>query len=524
VTSADLGCGEARALTRRLSPGADMLSLYAELSANGTRADTLLVETLAGPSLILDQAALRIECRGPIVSAAALTRSGALVLQAIERSLAPYLESKAPDRLSFRFPAASGLDAEARLLAPSPFDAMRALVTALTSLSREEPFTLACPGIVAFDHVDLFEDLPPAESDPLGFPDFIFWLAESLIVMEPGLAPRLVCTAFGSDDPVEAERSHFSAAERLAALAARCKVASPLPNVPRSAATPAREENIDLDDREYCAVVAELKRRIRDGDIYQIVPSRTFRAPCVDPFSTFAAVRRLDPSPYMFFVAAGDHLLFGASPETAVRVSRQENWLTVEVKPIAGTRPRGETADEDDRMEADLRLDQKEIAEHMMLVDLARNDVARICIPGSRRVDRLMSVERYARVMHLVSSVRGSLAIGFDAFHALQACLNVGTLSGAPKLKAMELLRLTERTKRGPYGGAVGWVNGEGLMDTGVIIRSALVKDGIAHVRAGAGVVHDSDPQREADETRRKASAILSALAQTQFQEGETAA
>ena len=175
-------------------------------------------------------------------------------------------------------------------------------------------------------------------------------------------------------------------------------------------------------------------------------------------------------------------------------------------------------------MEADLRLDQKEIAEHMMLVDLARNDVARICNPGSRRVDRLMSVERYARVMHLVSSVRGSLALGFDALHALQACLNVGTLSGAPKLKATELLRRFERTKRGPYGGAVGWINGEGMMDTGVIIRSALVMDGTAHVRAGAGVVHDSDPQREADETRRKASAILSALAQNLVREEETAA
>ena len=524
MTSAHLGLGEAQALTRRLSPGADILSLYAALSANGTRADTLLIETLAGPSLILDRAAVRIECRGPAASATALTKSGALVLRAIERSLAPRLETSAPDRLGFRFPAPGGLDAEARLLAPSPFDAMRAIVTGLTSMSREEPFTLACPGIVAFDHVDLFEQLPPAEADPLGFPDFVFWLAESLIVMEPGLAPRLICTAFGSDDPVEAERSHFSAAERLAALATRCEAAVPLPDLPPTAAVPAPAEQSDLDDSEYCAVVSKLKGRIREGDIYQIVPSRTFRAPCADPLRSFAAVRRLDPSPYMFFVSAGDHLLFGASPETAVRVSRQEGWPTVEVKPIAGTRPRGATADEDDRMEADLRLDQKEIAEHMMLVDLARNDVARICIPGSRRVDRLMSVERYARVMHLVSSVRGSLAIGYDALHALQACLNVGTLSGAPKLKAMELLRLTEKTKRGPYGGAVGWINGEGMMDTGVIIRSALVKDGTAHVRAGAGVVHDSDPQREADETRRKASAILSALAQTLAREEETAA
>jgi anthranilate synthase component 1 len=185
----------------------------------------------------------------------------------------------------------------------------------------------------------------------------------------------------------------------------------------------------------------------------------------------------------------------------------------VEVKPIAGTRPRGKDADEDDQMEADLRLDVKEVAEHMMLVDLARNDVARVSIAGTRRVAGLMNVERYARVMHLVSSVTGTLRPGYDALHALQACLNIGTLSGAPKIKATQLLRGAEKTRRGPYGGAIGWLAGDGRMDTGVVIRSALVKDGIAFVRAGAGIVHDSEPMREADETRRKASAILAAIA-----------
>src|SRR6185503_18922217 len=185
----------------------------------------------------------------------------------------------------------------------------------------------------------------------------------------------------------------------------------------------------------------------------------------------------------------------------------------VEVKPIAGTRPRGATGDEDDRLEAEMRLDAKEAAEHMMLVDLARNDVARVSVAGTRRVEKLLGVERYARVMHLVSSVTGALKPGMDALDALRACLNVGTLTGAPKIRATELLRLAERTRRGPYGGAVGWVNGEGLMDTAVVIRSAVVKDGTAFVRAGAGIVHDSDPRAEAEETKRKASALLSVLA-----------
>jgi anthranilate synthase component 1 len=214
----------------------------------------------------------------------------------------------------------------------------------------------------------------------------------------------------------------------------------------------------------------------------------------------------------MFFVSGPRHILFGASPETSVKVSFEDGSRSIEVKPIAGTRRRGETPDADDRMEADLRLDAKETAEHMMLVDLARNDVARVSVSGTRRVAKLLTVERYARVMHLVSSVTGRLSERLDPFHALQACLNMGTLSGAPKLRAVELLRETEATKRGPYGGAVGWISGNGEMDSAVVIRSAVVKDQIAYVRAGAGVVHDSVPMLEAAETRTKASAVLSAL------------
>jgi anthranilate synthase component 1 len=502
--------GSGKALTRRLARAPDRLALYAALTDGGRRRDTMLLETLAGPSLIMDRAAVRIECRGLAVTLDALTAGGRAVLRAVAASLVHRIESQADERLTLRFPAPEGDDAEARLLAASPFDALRAILSGLRSDSPEEPFTLACLGVVAFDHVDFLETLPPPAEDPIGFPDYLFWLAESLVVAEPGLAPRLVCTAFATDG-IEARGAHYAAAERLAGLAERCEAAAPLVRVPPRA--PPADAAPDLDDDAYAAIVARMKAHILAGDVYQIVPSRTFRAPCADPLAAFAAVRAIDPSPYMFFVSSPEHILFGASPETSVRIVREAGWPSVEVKPIAGTRPRGADADEDDRMEADLRLDHKELAEHMMLVDLARNDVARVSLPGTRRVAKLMAVERYARVMHLVSSVKGALAIGFDALHALQACLNVGTLSGAPKLKATELLRRTERTRRGPYGGAVGWLSGEGAMDTGVIIRSAVVKDGVAFVRAGAGVVHDSDPWREADETRRKASAVLSAIA-----------
>ncbi|MCY7270494.1 MAG: anthranilate synthase component 1 [Sphingomonas bacterium] len=501
--------GEATALQRRLLSSHDPLALYSALTDHGRRPDTCLLERSVGPSLLMDQAAVRIECRGPDVALLALSTNGDMILATVANRLADRVKTFRDRRLELCFPATVGDDAEERLLAPSPFDVLR-LLTGLASRSTEEPFTLAAVGVVAFDHVDLFEALPANPHDPLDFPDYLFWLAESLIVFEPGAPPRLICTAFGSDDDTAAQRSYFIAAERLARLVERCAVAKPL-STPATPNPDYAEPEVDLDDSEYGRIVGRLRDRIAVGDIYQIVPSRTFRAPCAHPLRSFAAQRSLDPSPYHFFVSAPAQILFGASPETSVRIF-DSGGPTVEVKPIAGTRARGATGDEDDRLEAEMRLDRKETAEHMMLVDLARNDVARVSVSGTRRVAKLMSVERYARVMHLVSSVTGSLRAGLDALHALQACLNVGTLTGAPKIRATELLRETEATKRGPYGGAIGWLNGEGMMDTAVVIRSAIVKDGVAYVRAGAGVVYDSDPRREADETRRKASALLSVL------------
>jgi anthranilate synthase component 1 len=500
---------QALALQRRLSGTPDRLALFAALTGGGSRPDTFLLERSVGPSLLMDRAAVRAECRGQEVRLAALSAGGREMLDHVAAQLAGYVASRDPDVLQLVFPRVQSDDAETRLLAPSPLDVLRTL-TGLSSASREEPFTIALLGVSAFDQVDLFEDLPANEEDPLGFPDFLYWLAESLVVFDPGAPPRLVCTAFGA-----APEAYNDAAARLADLYERCAAPATLPEPPTPQRGLVKDVEVDLDDEAYGAAVDRLKGNIEAGDIYQVVPSRTFRLPCPDPLLAFAAIRKLDPSPYQFFMSAPEHILFGASPETSVRVFLDNGWKTVEVKPIAGTRARGATSDEDDRLEAELRLDQKELAEHMMLVDLARNDVARISIPGSRHVARLMTVERYARVMHLVSSVTGSVRIGYDAVHALQACLNVGTLTGAPKIRATELLRQSERTKRGPYGGAIGWLNGDGLMDSGVVIRSAVVKQGVAYVRAGAGVVHDSDPQREADETSRKASAILSVLRAT---------
>jgi anthranilate synthase component 1 len=506
-----LAAREALSLGRQLPDGVDPLDLYAALSDGGRRADTLLFERSTGPSLLVDQAALRIECRRETATLHALTTGGFHLIEAVAGAMPERIVARGDARLVLRFPRVCSDDPSERLRSPSPFGVLR-FITGISVRSTEEPFSLACLGVVAFDHVDLLETLPEPAEDPLGFPDFVFWVAQSLIVFEPGAAPRALCTAFGSDDPEAAERAYYGAAQRLADLVKRCSQKSAI-SVHISPAEAAPSFESDLSDREYAEVVARMKEHILRGDVYQVVPSRTFRASCPRPLNAYAVLRKLDPSPYHFFVAAQDHVLFGASPETSVRVYAEQGEPIVEVKPIAGTRPRGASGDEDDRLEAEMRLDGKETAEHMMLVDLARNDVARVSAAGTRRVAKLLTVERYARVMHLVSSVTGRLRPDMDALDALQACLNVGTLTGAPKIRATELLRATELTKRGPYGGAIGWINGEGMMDTAVVIRSALVKDGTAFVRAGAGIVHDSDPDREADETRRKASALLSVLA-----------
>jgi anthranilate synthase component 1 len=484
------------ALVRDLPGRTDPLALYLHLTGGGV--DTMLFERPSGPTLVLAAAAVRIECRGRNVTVSALGEEGGSVIDALAETLPHRLVKRSETGAGFVFPSVVSVDPSERLTSSSAFDILRAITAPGTEETGHEPFARAALGVIAFDHVDLLEDLPANETDPLSFPDLLFWVPQSLIVVESDGRARAVCTAFGDAG---------GAARRLDALAQACADVPPLAE-PGAAAEPVFE-SVDLSDQAYADVVRAMKEHIRAGDVYQIVPSRTFHARCTDPLAAFAAQRRQDPSPYQFYVAAQDHILFGCSPETSVRVSDG----MVEVKPIAGTRARGAGVDEDDRLETELRLDQKELAEHMMLVDLARNDVARVSEPGSRRVAKLLSVERYARVMHLVSSVTGVLRKGYDAVHALQAGLNVGTLSGAPKLRATEILRETERTKRGPYGGAVGWLNGAGDMDTGVVIRSAVVQDGVAYVRAGAGVVHDSDPDAEAEETKRKASALLSVLA-----------
>jgi anthranilate synthase component 1 len=264
-------------------------------------------------------------------------------------------------------------------------------------------------------------------------------------------------------------------------------------------------------------MVQTAKKHILDGDIFQVVLSRTITEPCPDePLDVYRRLRKLNPSPYMFYLNTPNTILTGASPELNLRVSGTDR-PAVEIRPIAGTKPRGKIngridPDTDFRYEAELKLDRKELAEHMMLVDLARNDIARVSHPGSRMVSEMLTVEKYESVMHLVSNVRGVLRDDLDALSAYLATMNMGTLTGAPKIEAMKIIRRLEANKRGYYGGAVMYLTVDGQFDSCITIRSIQIRDHVAYIRAGAGIVHDSIPSMEYDETQHKAGSCLRAI------------
>lgn len=433
-----------------------------------------LLERRGAPSLLFEHPALTLAFTGRSVAVEAHTPGGG--------RLAAALDERFGTARPLIFPRDTGHDLEARLIAPGPFDLLRVF-----HAHADVPRVF---GVLSFEHAGMFEDLPPPPPDLTGFPDALFVLPDRWLVLEPdGTA-----SAHALDDA------------GLAQLIATIKAARPLPPPPPP---PRVEATVDLDDAAFGRIVEACREHVAAGDVFQIVPSRTFAAPCADPFDAFRRLRAADPGPAMFYLGTAAWTLFGASPETAVNVAGDR---TVEVRPIAGTRARGRDAAEDLVLEAELLADEKELAEHRMLIDLARNDVARVSERGTRRVTETLTVMRLARVMHLVSRVSGRLRSGLDALHALQACMNAGTLSGAPKLRATELLRTLELTRRGPYGGAIVALGDAGALDTTIVIRAAFVRDGIARVRAGAGVVHDSVAAAEAEETRRKAASVLAAL------------
>jgi len=501
-----ISTGEILPLVRRLTGTPDPLALHAAISDGAQRPDTLLLESADAPtgveerSILVARSMLRIECRGRAVAVQLLSPNGVALAGSIPRLF--------PDA------ADETLDERARLLAPGPLDALRAAALAPRLVSEPGPFCHFAAGIFSYDLVDLFERLPAARSDPADFPDYVFWLPDRTVIVDHVRnATTIVALVVGGESSESAYHDAVRDVDRLSRVVEEVGAYDSARSSIDSSATGIA---VDVDDDGFAELVRRLLRHVVDGDVFQIVPSRTFSTDCPDPLGAYARLRAANPSPYQFLIHAPGFTLLGASPETAVRVDG--NPRRVAIRPIAGTALRGRTAsgeldpELDARHQAALMTNPKELAEHLMLVDLARNDVARVSRPGTRTVSRLLTVERYQHVMHLVSEVVGELAGDLDALHAYAASLNMGTLVGAPKIRAAELLRQHETTKRGPYGGAVGYLAHDGSLDTAIVIRSAFVRDGVAQVRAGAGVVLDSDPAAEAEETRHKAAAVLRAL------------
>ena len=543
----------------------DPLAAFAHLCGNKNNA--LLLESAEIDSkddlqsLLMVDAALRMECRGNRVEVKALTGNGASVL--------PLFVDHAPDGLHIKErtdtsitlvcdEADGELDEDSRLKAASVMDALRIVINKITPI-RQHPHAIFLGGVFAYDMLAGFEKLPDVAEGENDCPDFVFYLAETLITVDHQTREtHLIGSVFSGQDVAQ---QYFAIAQRLEAIhqqlhdmpaepvlvgAKTARITdveseaqsgqslasdSESPNETEngqslSSFDPSVEVSVDLSDEQFCNHVLDLKQHILAGDIFQVVPSRTFSLPCPSPLLAYAKLKESNPSPYMFYMQDAAFSIFGASPESALKYERESNQ--VEIYPIAGTRPRGKRPDGsidrdlDSRIELNLREDTKEKSEHIMLVDLARNDVAKVSRPGTRYVKDLLKVDRYSHVMHLVSRVVGQLRDDLDPLHAYQACMNMGTLVGAPKVSAATLIREVEKKRRGSYGGAVGYLNGQGDMDTCIVIRSAFVKNGTAYIQAGAGVVYDSVPQAEADETRAKAQAVIGAVKAALQEEAES--
>lgn len=543
----------------------DPLAAFAHLCGNKNNA--LLLESAEIDSkddlqsLLMVDAALRMECRGNRVEVKALTGNGASVL--------PLFVDHAPDGLHIKErtdtsitlvcdEADGELDEDSRLKAASVMDALRIVINKITPI-RQHPHAVFLGGVFAYDMLAGFEKLPDVAEGENDCPDFVFYLAETLITVDHQTREtHLIGSVFSGQDVAQ---QYFAIAQRLEAIHQQLHDMPAKPMLvgantvkitdveseaqsgqslvcdsedqnetengqSLSSFDPSFEVSVDLSDEQFCNHVLDLKQHILAGDIFQVVPSRTFSLPCPSPLLAYAKLKESNPSPYMFYMQDTAFSIFGASPESALKYERESNQ--VEIYPIAGTRPRGKRPDGsidrdlDSRIELNLREDTKEKSEHIMLVDLARNDVAKVSRPGTRYVKDLLKVDRYSHVMHLVSRVVGQLRDDLDPLHAYQACMNMGTLVGAPKVSAATLIREVEKKRRGSYGGAVGYLNGQGDMDTCIVIRSAFVKNGTAYIQAGAGVVYDSVPQAEADETRAKAQAVIGAVKAALQEEAES--
>lgn len=372
------------------------------------------------------------------------------------------------------------------------------------------PFTSGAVGYLAYDFVRQLERLPELAADDFGMPvaDFLFF--QDLVVFDHARQQILLVAGARIEKHSAAKKSYNDAVRRLDRMESALKAPPLAPGWSARRRTKLVAPRSNFKKQAFLDAVRRIKREIRAGEAYQVVLSQRFQIPIrKNPFDYYRALRMVNPSPYMFFLDLGDSQLVGASPEMLVRLQGRELLY----RPIAGTRPRGETEEAQRRFEQQLSSSVKERAEHVMLVDLGRNDLGRIAETGTVKVDELMGTERYSHVIHLVSKLSARLRRGLDGFDALAACFPAGTVTGAPKVRAMELIEELEPGRRGIYGGAVAYMDFSGNVDSCISIRTMLIRNGTAYVQTGAGIVADSRPENEYKETLSKAQALLAAIA-----------
>lgn len=365
-------------------------------------------------------------------------------------------------------------------------------------------------GYLSYEAARRFEELPSPENDLLGLPEAVFMIANTMLVFDHVTHKAIIISNAHIGDDVEA--AYAEATGRIDALADRL-------NDPLPPSTGSDIKYVDTETRSnftqagFEEAVGRARDYISAGEAIQVVLSqRLSRRTPAAPFDIYRALRSINPSPYMYFLHLDDFDIAGASPETLVRV--EDGMVTT--RPLAGTRPRGSDYIEDAMLADELLHDEKERAEHIMLVDLGRNDIGRISKPGTVKVSDLMEIERYSHVMHMVTNVQGTLSEEYNAFDALRACFPAGTVSGAPKIRAMQLIAELEPERRGPYAGAVGYFSHSGNMDMAIAIRTLIIRESLAHVQAGCGIVYDSVPSREYQETLNKSRALLKAIEQAE--------
>ncbi|MEE3331216.1 MAG: anthranilate synthase component I [Myxococcota bacterium] len=363
-------------------------------------------------------------------------------------------------------------------------------------------------GVVGYEWVRFVEDIPSSNPDTVGLPDLAFVLPEVVVVYDNIKHTALIVKHVHLRDGDNVATRYAEVTREVAAVVDQLRAAL----APEERRAPARQEmevERNMSREDFHEIVKRAKEHVEAGDIFQVVLAQQFSVPLqVDPFTIYRQLRAINPSPYLFYVRTEGAVLIGSSPEILVRLENNH----IDVRPIAGTRRRGRDAEDEARMEEELRTDPKEIAEHVMLVDLGRNDVGRVAVTGTVEVNEFALVEKYSHVMHTVSNVQGKLRPGLDWLDVLRATFPAGTLSGAPKVRAMQLIDELETVRRGVYGGCVGYVDYSGNMDMAITIRTAVVKDDRVTFLSGAGVVADSDPELEFKETINKARAVVQAI------------